>query len=53
MGKQILNLDFMGLTGDETIKIRAIENCGNMVSVAVVLLDSTVLSMRLLALDLS
>ncbi|KAH9029598.1 hypothetical protein EDB85DRAFT_2275996 [Lactarius pseudohatsudake] len=47
-GKHVLNLasyNFTGLAGNETIKVCAIETSGSMVSVAVVLLDSTVLLM--------
>ena len=52
-GKQVLNLvgyNFMGLAGNETIKVRAIETLRNMVSTAAAPLDSTVLLVRFFSL---
>lgn len=40
------NLNFMGLAGNETIKVRAISSSGNMVSAAVEPLNSMALLMR-------
>ena len=53
-GKQVLNLasfNFTGLAGNEIIKVRAIETSGNMMSIAVTLLDSTVQLVRLGAVN--